>query len=75
MKTFEVTITKNWVEQILDYRAANNHNEVLELLPLKAHRIKNERFREIEKTGTYYRITDMSKGGKSFIFEINHADN
>lgn len=30
----------------------------------------NERFREIEKTGQYYRITEVCKGGKSLIYEV-----
>ncbi len=71
MKTFEVSITENWIEKMLDYQTGLTHLEIANTLPLRNKRIFNERFREIEKTGKYYRITEMSKGGKSFIFEIN----
>jgi len=67
---FEVTITQNWRETQLDYQHGTNHKEVSEKLPFTSKRITNERFREIERTGVYYRITEMVKGGKSFIFEI-----
>jgi len=70
MKTFEVTYTENWIEQMLDYQVAESHKEVAEKLPLNCKRINNERFREIEQTGKYYRITEICKGGKAFIFEI-----
>lgn len=69
MKIFEVKITQGWKETMLDYQTANSHKEIAEKLPIKNNRIYNERFREIEKTGTYYRISDVSKGGKAFIFE------
>lgn len=68
---FEVTYTENWIETPLDYQHGANHADVAEKLPLKSHRITNERFREIETTGKYYRITEIGKGGKSFIFEID----
>jgi hypothetical protein len=70
MKSFEVTITENWVEKMLDYQVSENHKAVADSLPLKSKRVNNDRFREIEKTGKYYRITETCKGGKSFIFEI-----
>lgn len=70
MKSFEVTITDNWIEKILDYEQANSHGEIARKLPLKNTRVFNDRFRQIEKTGKYYRVTEICKGGKSFIFEI-----
>lgn len=70
MRTFEVTITKNWIESDLNYVLANSHKEVADKLEKKNKRIMNDRYREIEKTGEYYRITEIGKGGKSFIFEI-----
>lgn len=70
MKSFKVTYTENWVEKMLDYQVAENHKAVANTLPFKSIRVKNDRFREIEKTGKYYRITENCKGGKSFIFEI-----
>jgi hypothetical protein len=70
MTTFEVTLTENWIETKLDYQLAKSHKEVAEGLPLKSKRIYNPRFREIETTGSYYRITEAHKGGKSFIFEV-----
>jgi len=70
MKSFEVTITENWVEKILDYEVGENHKSIADKLPLKSKRVNNQRFREIEKNGKYYKITEMCKGGKSFIFEI-----
>ena len=70
MKTFEVTYTEKWIEKQLDYQVAKSHNEVAKILPRKSVRIYNDKFRQIEKTGKYYRITEMCKGGKSFIFEL-----
>jgi hypothetical protein len=66
----EVTITENWIEKIWEYMTSENHKDVASKLPLKSVRIFNPRFREIETTGRYYRITENKKGGKSFIFEI-----
>lgn len=70
MKTFEVTITEKWIEKMLDYQVSGSHKAVANSLPLNCKRVDNTRFREIEKTGKYYRITEQCKGGKSFIFEI-----
>jgi hypothetical protein len=67
---FEVTITQQWSESMLDYQHGANHAEVAAMLHYPNNRIKNERFRQIEKTGSYYRITEQIKRGKSFIFEI-----
>lgn len=72
MRSFEVTYTENWVEKMLDYEVANTHKEVSERLPLKSKRVLNPRFREIETTGKYYRITECIKGGKAFIFEVTN---
>ena len=70
MKTYEVTITKKWVETQLDFVFTNSHNEAAKMQQEKSKRVYNDRFIEIEKTGEYYRITEFGKGGKSFIFEI-----
>jgi hypothetical protein len=70
MKTFEVTITKKWIELELNYVLANSHKEVAEKLEKKNKRVMNDRYRQIEKTGEYYRITEMGKGGKSLIYEV-----
>ena len=67
---FEVTHTKKWIETKLDYQKAGSHKEVAEILSKKSIRVMNERFREIETTGEYYRITEVCKGGKTIIFEI-----
>lgn len=69
-KCFQVTITKKWIEKILGYEAGGNHSEIAKKLPFKNKRITNVRFREIEKTGNYYRVSELGKGGKSFIYEI-----
>jgi hypothetical protein len=71
MKSFEVAYTENWTETLLDYQIGKNHQEIFDTLCIDGKRIYNERFREIEKTGKYFRITECSKGGKSFIYEIN----
>jgi hypothetical protein len=70
-KFFEVSITENWIEKMLDYENGKDHKEVAEKLPLNCKRVFNERYREIETTGKYYRITEVGKGGKAMIFEIN----
>ena len=72
MRTFEVTITDNWIEKQLDYIQAETHKQVADQLPLKNKRVYNERFREIETTGKYYRISHVGKGGQAMIFEINY---
>lgn len=66
---FEVTITDKWIETMLDYQHGENHAQVAAALPIKNKRVMNERYNQIERTGKYYRITEMQKGGKSFIFE------
>lgn len=70
MKFFEVTHTEKWIPTQLDYQNGKRHKDIADLLPLKSTRILNERFRKIETTGEYYTITEVGKGGKSFIFEI-----
>lgn len=70
MKTYEIILTVNWVESEAYYIQANSHKELSETLPNKNKRIFNERFREIERTGSYYRISETSKNGKCFIFEL-----
>lgn len=69
MRTFKVTHTKNWIENQLDFVLANSHKEVAAKLELKNKRVYNERYNQIEKTGEYYRITEIPRG-KSFIFEV-----
>ena len=68
---FAVTYTKNWIEKQMDFVQAENHEAAAKTLPKKSKRVFNDRFREIEKTGEYYRITENKKSGKAFIFEIN----
>jgi len=67
---FGITLTDNWIETNGDYQHGKSHQDIADKLPLKSRRILNERYREIERTGKYYRITEMKKGGKSFIFEL-----
>lgn len=69
---FEVTITDKWVETMLDYQHGENHSQVAANMQHQNKRVLNPRFREIERTGKYYRITEVCKGGKSFIFEITN---
>jgi hypothetical protein len=70
MKTFEVSITKKWKESELNYILADSHKDVAKKLEKKNKRVTNDRYRQIEKTGEYYRITEMGKGGKSLIYEV-----
>lgn len=67
---FAVTYTKNWVEKQMDFIQASSHEATANKLPKKSKRVFNARFREIEKTGEYYRVTENKKSGKAFIFEI-----
>jgi hypothetical protein len=69
---FEVTITDKWRETKLNYEHGENHKEVAARLEFKNKRVLNQRFREIEQTGKYYRITEQVKAGKAFIFEITN---
>jgi hypothetical protein len=67
---FGVTLTDNWRETNGEYYEGLNHKDVASKLPLKSKRVTNDRYREIETTGKYYRITENIFGGKSFIFEV-----
>lgn len=69
---FEVTITDKWIETKLDYANGKNHADVAGKLQFDNKRVFNTRFREIETTGKYYRITDQAKNGKGMIFEITN---
>jgi len=70
MRTFEVTLTKKWLESDPNYFLADSHKEVAKKLERGNNRVMNDRFRQIEKTGEYYRVTEMCKCGKSLIYEI-----
>lgn len=70
MRTFEVTHTNKWIESEPKYVLDNSHKEVAIKLEKKSKRITNEKYRQIEITGEYYRITEICKGGKSLIYEI-----
>lgn len=70
MRTFEVTLMDNWRIVSNYFETANSHSEVKKNLELKCHRIKNDRFREIETTGKYYMIEDVQKFGKTFVYEV-----
>ena len=70
---FSVSVTQKWIETKLDYMNGASHADVAKKLPLKAVRVKNDRYCEIETTGHYYRITEEGKGGKAFIFEIEQT--
>ena len=65
-------ITKRKLRNTLKINQMNQINLELitEKLEKKNKRVMNDRYRQIEKTGEYYRITAMGKGGKSFIFEV-----
>lgn len=67
---FGVTLTDCWIETNGEYFEGLSHRDIADKLPLKSKRVTNERYREIETTGKYYRITENIFGGKSFIFEI-----
>ncbi len=67
---FGWTFTDNWRETNGEYMEAKNHAEVAAKMALPCKRVTNERYREIETTGRYYRITETGKGGKAFIFEV-----
>ena len=70
MRTFEVTHTKKWIESGLHFVLADSHKDVAKKLEKKNKRVMNDRYRQIETTGEYYRITEMRKSGKSLIYEI-----
>lgn len=72
LRFFAVEYYKNWIDTPLDFQHGVSHSDIAERLPLKNFRILNPRFREIEQTGEYYRITEQCKNGKAFIFEIKN---
>lgn len=67
---FSVVLVQGWRETPLYFQNGKDHKEIASKTLCKNKRITNDRFREIETTGNYYRITEQGKGGKSFIFEL-----
>jgi len=71
-RVFGYTLTDKWNETNETYLNAKSHKDVAEKLPLKSVRITNTRYREIEQTGKYYRITENKRGGQAHIYEIQN---
>ena len=70
MRFFEIILTNKWIEDNPVYISADNHLQAMNQINKNAIRIFNKKFREIEKTGKYYRVMEQKKGGKSFIYEL-----
>ena len=49
---------------------AENHKKAIDKINKKTKRITNTKFRQIEKTGSFYYVEEQGKGNKTFIFEI-----
>lgn len=73
-KAYSITRYNKWRIEEDFYIIATSHKLALNQLPLKATRISNKRFRDIEITGHFYIIEDPQKFGKSFVYEINNIN-
>lgn len=70
MKSYKVTLTKNWIVSNEFYVTAESFKDVANNLEKKNKRIFNERYREIETTGEYYLVSDMMNNGKTLVYEV-----
>jgi hypothetical protein len=71
MKTFKITLSENYKYSEQGYFTNNNHLDAINSIDKNVTRINNQRFREIEITGKFYFVTNISKSGKTLIYECN----
>jgi CelD/BcsL family acetyltransferase involved in cellulose biosynthesis len=68
---YKITECNNWKHSEDTYIDAENHSEAIKKHTIKnVKRIFNKRYREIETTGNYFYVEDVSKNGKCLIFEV-----
>jgi hypothetical protein len=71
MRCFQITEVDKWIPTERGYKIAGNHAQAMTCYDVFTHRITNAKFREIEYTGHYYMVTDVSNGLRmiTFVFE------
>lgn len=71
MRTFQITETDKWIPIERGFKVAENHAQAINGYDVFTHRITNAEFREIEYTGHYYFVTDVTTGlrGVTFVFK------
>ena len=69
MSTYKITLSNQWKYTEKGYFEAASHLEAINKVNNSVTRIYNKRFREIEQSGIFYFVEDISKNGKTFIFE------
>ena len=69
---FHVEYYNKWKHTDFDFSYAKNHIEAIrQYTDKKIVRVFNPRYREIEQTGEYFRVTEEKlSNGKALIFEV-----
>jgi hypothetical protein len=68
---YKITESNNWKHSEDVYIGAENHESAIKKATTKnVKRVFNKRYREIETTGNYFYVEDVSKNGKCLIFEV-----
>ena len=68
MKCFQVTEVNKWIPVEHGFKIAENHAQAMNSFDPFTHRITNAEFREIEYSGHYYFIADVSNGMRMITF-------
>jgi hypothetical protein len=69
LRFFKIVFSDKWKYGEEQFFHAENHKKAIEKVDKQTKRINNKRFREIEKIGQFYYVTENIKNGKTFIFE------
>jgi len=67
---FSITKSIKWKLGDKQFVRGENHKKAMDKINIKTKRITNKRFRDIEKTGSFYYVEEKGNGNKTFIFEI-----
>ncbi len=68
---YKITECNKWKHSEDIYTNAENHAAAIKKTSSKeVKRVFNKRYREIEKTGNYFYVEDVSTNGKCLIFEV-----
>ena len=68
---YKITECNNWKHSEDIFINAENHENAIKKVTTKTvKRVFNKRYREIEKTGNYFYVEDISTNGKCLIFEV-----
>lgn len=68
---YKITECDKWKHSEDIYINAENHENAIKKVTAKTvKRVFNKRYREIETTGNYFYVEDISTNGKCLIFEV-----